>query len=275
MTDGKGESMDGNENRARFEKKREQRLDAARKRWDKAQGYLNTYIKDNIDRGWKVFKLTVAAMVVGWILIVVGITWAIIVGASLPPLTPVSGVPSDAAVEAGAAETETPDETGESEEVPQTSEGAGVEGSGGSNGTQAAADDTEQESEESRDEDGKDGETDTTTWIVALPQFLSVLAGILTNFIAGTFLVLHERIMKNAISYTAILERGNNAGIARDIASLISETDDKIEKEAYAAIARAVIGAGAPPEKEGEQTTPKDAPTEPPQAGDTDSGGDT
>jgi hypothetical protein len=73
------------------------------------------------------------------------------------------------------------------------------------------------------------------------PSYLAALAGVLIQFIGGTFLIIYRSTMEQAKSYVDVLERINAVGMSINILDAIKD-DDRMHNEGRAAIARDLLG---------------------------------
>ena len=75
------------------------------------------------------------------------------------------------------------------------------------------------------------------------PSVVAAASGILTEFIAATFLVIYRSTMAQATEYVATLERINAVGMAIQIADSIGEKEVNLKNTVRAELAARILGA--------------------------------
>jgi preprotein translocase subunit SecE len=75
------------------------------------------------------------------------------------------------------------------------------------------------------------------------PSLVAAASGIVTEFIAATFLVIYRSTMAQASEYVATLERINAVGMAIQIADSIAETDAKLKSKVRAELAAQILNS--------------------------------
>lgn len=85
------------------------------------------------------------------------------------------------------------------------------------------------------------------------PSLIAALAGIIVQFIGGTFLIIYRSTMDQAKNYVVVLERINAVGMSINILASIESGGEQIRDAARASLARDLLGmygprvAGQPP----------------------------
>lgn len=72
-------------------------------------------------------------------------------------------------------------------------------------------------------------------------SILTVVSGIIINFIGGTFLVLYKSTMSQAKEYVAILERINAVGMSVQIIENLDDSEDKLKQKTTAHVAKQLL----------------------------------
>jgi hypothetical protein len=73
------------------------------------------------------------------------------------------------------------------------------------------------------------------------PSIVAAVSGIMTEFIAATFLVIYKSVMAQATEYVSTLERINSVGMSIQIAESIDETNKELKDNLRAELARQIL----------------------------------
>ena len=82
------------------------------------------------------------------------------------------------------------------------------------------------------------------------PSLVSAGCGILTEFIAATFMVVYRSTMEQATSYMNVLERINSVGMAVQILDSIPETNTELKNTTRASLTELLVGHVPKPGRE-------------------------
>lgn len=78
------------------------------------------------------------------------------------------------------------------------------------------------------------------------PAIVATSAGVLTEFVAATLLLIHRSITKQAAVYFTALERMNQVGMALEILDSIPDSKGDLKDQVRSDLARITAGAAAP-----------------------------
>ena len=73
------------------------------------------------------------------------------------------------------------------------------------------------------------------------PAIIGTIAGIITEFLGGTFLFLYKATVQQAGSYTGTLERMNSVGMAMQILDTISESSRELKDSTKAEMVKMLL----------------------------------
>jgi hypothetical protein len=178
--------------------------------WDLASAKLEQYFNKNLSQINYIFFLSAAVMIMGFVIILCGVMNAVSVPDE-PAETAVAASPAKDAAPQTKASADQTDKTAK-DATPQKKEGTDKTGK-----TDSAAKDATAQTKVSADQNGKASSNKPGS-----SDSIVVIAGVITEFIAATFLFLYKSIMQQAEGYTKTLERINSVGMAMQIMDTIS-----------------------------------------------------